>query len=281
MRITSTTSHYTLSVSTSLRRVSYRKKGGVFPLILSKDAININDGVLTIPQSRAFLAAHNKHRIRIKLPPQLLNARIKEIRIIPVSRGRVFKIQYVYLCEAEDLKLSRNNSLAIDLGLNNLCACVSSDGATFIMDGRRIKSINHHWNKQRALLQAVYSKQKIHTGRLLESLTLKRNEQVQDIMRKTARYIIDYCIAHDIGTLIVGSNSDWKERINLGSRSNQNFVQIPHAYLRLLLKYHCERYGMSYVEQEESYTSKASFLDNDEIPSYSPDDKTPHLTLRE
>ena len=238
----------------------YRQKGGLYSLSIPVEhgGCSIIDGVLCFPMSRAFLAAHNKHRIRISVPPQLADKRIKEVRIIPVANGRAFKIQYVYLCEVQDLNLNTDNCLAIDIGLDNLAACVDTSGATFILDGRRLKS----------RLQAVYAKQGIHTGRRLEALTIRRNEQVRDFIRKAARYIINYCADHDIGTVIAGCNPDWKERINLGRVNNQNFIQIPHAYFRHMLACHCERYGLTYFEQEESYTSKASFLDNDTLPSF-------------
>ncbi len=87
-------------------------------------------------------------------------------------------------------------------------------------------------------------------------------------MKKTARYIINFCIVNDIGTLICGYNPDFKCEINLGSKTNQIFTQIGFGALRRQLKYLCERYCMNYVEQEESYTSKASFLDLDELPIY-------------
>ena len=76
---------------------------------------------------------------------------------------------------------------------------------------------------------------------------------------------------NQIGNLVVGYNLDWKRNIEIGKVNNQNFVQIPHGLLRQKLKYQCKLYGINYVEQEESYTSKASFFDNDELPTYNAD----------
>jgi IS605 OrfB family transposase len=101
-------------------------------------------------------------------------------------------------------------------------------------------------------------------------LLLKRNNQVRDYLSKTARYIIDNCLRLEIGTLIVGFNKNWKQEANLGKRNNQNFLQIPHYSLREKLFALCENYGIQYIEQEESYTSKASALDNDFIPTFNP-----------
>ena len=86
-----------------------------------------------------------------------------------------------------------------------------------------------------------------------------RNNKVNDYMNKTARKVIDYCIINDIGTLIVGYNETFQKSSNIGKRNNQNFVNIPYGKLRAKLEYLCELNGITFVKQEESYTSKASF----------------------
>ena len=93
---------------------------------------------------------------------------------------------------------------------------------------------------------------------------------MQDILRKTARYIVNFCIDHQIGTLVCGYNRDFKRGLKLGKVTNQHFTQISLSYLRSNLKHLCERYGITYLEQEESYTSQASCLDLDDIPVYQP-----------
>ena len=246
----------------------YRKKGGLYNLIISGNSISIQDGYLTVPQSRTYTSVLNSHRIKIKIPERLIGKKIKEVKIIPLYKGRAFKIAYCYEIEEENLKLNRENSLAIDIGLDNLATCVTNFGTSFIMDGRKIKQINQNWNKRRAYLQSILMKQGRYSSKLLERITLKRNNRVNDCLKKTARYIINFCIANDIGMVICGYNPDFKREINLGKKVNQQFTQIPFGALRRQLENLCTRYGMSYVEQEESYTSKASFLDLDGIPVY-------------
>ena len=104
----------------------------------------------------------------------------------------------------------------------------------------------------------------------LQNLTRKRNNRVNDYIKKTARYIINYCIDKNISTIVCGYNGDFKRSINLGKITNQQFTQISFGSLREALAGFCERYGMQYIEQEESYTSKSSFFDLDEIPVYNP-----------
>ncbi len=102
-------------------------------------------------------------------------------------------------------------------------------------------------------------------------LSYRRKNQVNDYLNKAVRYIIDFCISRKIGTIVVGYNPTLKQETNMGKRNNQNFVQIPIFTLRAKLESLCERYGLNYVEQEESYTSKASSLDKDDIPIYNAD----------
>lgn len=118
-------------------------------------------------------------------------------------------------------------------------------------------------------------KQGLYSSKFLERITLKRNNRINNCLKKTARYIINFCIANDIGTVICGYNPDFKRGINLGAKVNQQFTQISFGALRRQLESLCARYSMNYIEQEESYTSKASFLDLDELPIYNAE--TPYM----
>ena len=166
--------------------------------------------------------------------------------------------------------MNKDNALAIDLGVDNLAACVSTVGTPFIMDGRKLKSINHQWNREKARLQSIAKKQGNDITPRINRITEKRNNRVRDIIRKTARHIADYCIEKDIGTVYIGYNPDFKRSTNLGDSNNQNFVQIPFGQFRQQLSFLCWKYGIDYIEQEESFTSKSSALDQDELPVFDP-----------
>ena len=197
---------------------------------------------------------------------------IKEIRIIPKSNARFFEVQYTYEAVEPQMELNKQNALAIDLGLDNLTACVTSQGKSFIIDGKRLKSINQWYNKQNARLQGIKDKQKINgTTKRQSIITNNRNNAVNDYINKACRYIINYCLSNDIGNLVIGYNETLQKDINLGKRNNQNFVNVPIANIKLKLEYLCNYYGINFVKQEESYTSKASFFDNDDIPKYNDD----------
>ena len=246
----------------------YQEKGGLFNLILSTNAISIRDGFLTIPMSREFSKAHNGKKIRIPFPTRLEGKTVKEVRICPDRRGTYFKIQYCYVQEKEPAAVDTKKVLAIDIGLENLAACITNTGTSFLMDGRKLKSINQYWNKRKAKLQGIAAKQGLKMTKQILQITRKRNNRARDCIRKTARYIVNYCIEQGIGTIVCGYNKDFKRCINLGKVTNQQFTQISFGNLRETLANLCERYGLQYVEQEESYTSKASCLDLDDIPVY-------------
>lgn len=251
-----------------IRMPHYRKKGGMFNLVLSTNAIAIKNGYLQMPISRAFKKLHPDCDIKIPFPKRLDGKTIKEVRILPIRNGKCFKVQYVYETEIRKSSLSANNAISIDLGVDNLASCITTLGTSFIMDGRKLKSINQGWNKEKVRLQSIADKQgNKHTDRL-SRITEKRNNQTKDIMRKSARYIVNYCLNNNIGTVIVGYNPDFKRNVNIGKVSNQTFINISFGDFRQLLSGLCEQYGINYLEQEESYTSKSSFLDDDELPEY-------------
>ena len=230
-----------------------------------------NDNILTIPFSNTFKKKYET-KIQIKIPKVLENKKIKEIQIIPKFNARFFEIQYVYEIQEKDIKLNTNNALAIDLGVNNLCACVTNTGKSFIIDGRKLKSINQFFNKRNAKLQSIKDKQNIKRQTKQQYLILrKRKNRVNDYINKTCRYIINYCLSNNIGSLVIGYNQSFQNKTNLGKRNNQIFTQLPFGKIREKLEYLCKRYNVNYILQEESYTSKASFFDNDELPIYNAD----------
>ena len=245
---------------------NYLDKKGFTTLIIG--FVRLNKNKLTIPYSNLFSKEHKK--IEINIPPILVDKKIKEIRIIPKLKARYFEIQYTYEVKEIQRELNKNNALAIDLGINNLTTCVTNNGKSFIIDGRKLKSINQYYNKINAKLQSIKDKQGIMRKTTLrqKKLARKRNNRVNDYMNKTARIIINYCLNNDIGNIVLGYNNDFQRNSNVGSINNQNFVNIPYGKLRDKLEYLCDMYGIEYILQEESYTSKASFFDKDYLPLY-------------
>ena len=229
----------------------YLPKDGYTKLVIG--FVRLNGNKLILPFSNNFKKTHKV--VEISIPPVLFDKKVKEI-------------QYIYETECIQRNLNTQNALALDLGVNNLVTAVSSTGKSFIVDGRRLKSINQWFNKENARLQSIKDKQ--HFGKKPtnreKAIARDCNNKVNDYMNKAARMIIDYCINNDIGTLIAGYNVTFQKSSHIGKQNNQNFVNIPYGRLRDKLAN-----GITYVEQEESYTSKASFWDKDNITVYNND----------
>ncbi len=266
----------------------YLPKDGYFPLIIpirARHDFAKDNWKFKIPTSRQYTREHGSVYITIPLNlrtrvlrrPQnremsVREHRIKEIRILPKQKGKFLDAAFVYESPKEKINSVGNEVISIDLGLNNLATVVSSTNESFIIDGRWLKSKNQWFNKRRAKLVHHKDKQGIkHLTKQEALLSYRRKNQVNDYLNKAARYIINFCTSRKIGTIIVGYNPTLKQSTNMGKRNNQNFVQIPIFTLRDKLESLCERYGLNYVEQEESYTSKASSFDRDRIPVYNAD----------
>jgi IS605 OrfB family transposase len=252
----------------SIKLPRYLKKDGYYPLVIG--FVRLNGNQLTIPYSNLYKKHHAP--ITINIPPVLLDKKIKEIRIVPKNNARFFEIQYTYEVAEEQRDLNYQKALAIDLGLNNLATCATTEGQSFIVDGRKLKSINQWFNKENARFQSIKDKQKIKgTTRKQSILVHNRNNKVNDYINKTCRYIINYCLENQIGNLVIGYAETLQRDINLGRVTNQNFVNIPIGNIKEKLEYLCKLYGIKFFKQEESYTSKASFFDGDKIPKYNAD----------
>jgi IS605 OrfB family transposase len=231
----------------------YLKKDGFTTLFIG--FVRTKGNRLPLPYSQVFKKNHTP--ITISMPPILEGKKVKEIRIIP--KAKFFEIQYTYQVEKEDRTLNPNNAIAIDLGINNLATCATSNGETFIVDGRRLQSI-----KDKQGMKKCTTKQQ-------DMLYSRRNNHVNDYIAKTARHIIDYCLSKDIGTLVIGYTDSFQRFPKLGKRNNQHFVNVPFGNLKEKLEYLCELYGIKFVKQEESYTSRSSFFDDDFLPTYDAD----------
>ena len=201
-----------------------------------------------------------------KLSFKTVANKIQQVRIVPKGNHIVVEIIYNKKCEA---KQDNSRYARIDLGLDNLCTLTSNATQSIIVDGKCLKSINHHYNKTKAKLQSKLSKSKNkHTSKRINRLTLRRNRKVKDYMHKVSRKIVEYMEANSLNTLFVGKNVGWKDSINLGKKNNQNFVSIPYNMLVQMLEYKCKLAGINVVIVNEAYTSKCSFLDREKITKH-------------
>ena len=189
------------------------------------------------------------------------NLNVQIVRII--HRGNHIVIELIYNKEYE-LKCDNRQYAAIDLGLNNLATLTSNVCQSVIYDGKKLKSINHFYNKRKALLQSKLNGNK-KTSNRIKRINYRRNNKIKDYMHKVSHLIVTYMETNNLNTLFVGKNSGWKEGINIGKTNNQNFVVIPYNLLISMLDYKCKLSGIKMIIINEAYTSKCSFIDNEKI----------------
>lgn len=192
--------------------------------------------------------------------------KLESVHMISVSKYYdKTKISIVY----EDLnyinnKVDKASAIWIDLGLNNFCTITANDKSfSYVVKGGALKSMNQYYNKKRSKIKSELdkcNKGKHYSNRLMR-LDKKRKHKIYNFIHNTANRIIDVCINNGIETIVIGHNKGWKDEIGIGSRNNQNFVQVPFNDLIDTLSYKCEKYvnlGVKVVE--ESYTSKCDHL---------------------
>ena len=201
---------------------------------------------------------------KIKLPIHTNLKNFQQVRL--VHKTGYIQVEIIYNKEISDLKLDQTRAIGIDLGLNNLMAITSNIGnISNLVNGRPLKSINQYYNKKKAHLMSLLEKGKLKSSKRLRRLEMKRNCKIKDYLHKTSRRIVELMEQNNIGTCFIGHNKDWKQEVEMGKKNNQNFVSIPYSLLINMLRYKIEEKGGQLIEINEAYTSKCSFLDNEEI----------------
>ncbi|MCI3281895.1 RNA-guided endonuclease TnpB family protein, partial [Synechococcus sp. PCC 6717] len=246
------------------RMPNYRKKGGLAVVSYPKQALKLVDGMIRVPLGQLVKVWFQIDSFTVPMPSNLKFEDIKELRILP--RNGCFYTEFVYRLKPVQADVDPMRALGIDSGLNNWLTCVSNVGTSFIVDGLHLKSLNRWYNKQIAKLKE--GKPQGFWSKRLAQLTEKRNRQIRDAVNKAARIVIDHCTRNRIGRIVFGWNPRQKDGSNLGKKTNQKFVQIPTARLKERIAQLAEQYGIEFVETEESYTSQASFVDGDFLPTF-------------
>jgi len=235
------------------RPPKYKEKNGRFTAYFTNQQCRARDGRIRFPKTKLSIETG------IVEP-------VHEVRIMP--EGNRYKIEIVHDHDVPEPASTRPTSIAsIDLGLNNLVTLTDNIGDTpIVINGKIAKSMNQYYNKKRARLMSNVGDK--GTSSKLWTLSLKRDHKMNDQMHKASRFVVNWCVEHEIDTLVVGKNDEWKQEIGLGRRNNQNFVSIPFESLVEKLAYKCEEVGIRFCETEESYTSRCSFLDNESIEQH-------------
>ncbi len=236
------------------------------------------NGYWMVPMNVAFRKKFGS--IKIRMPKNLRNKNISYIEIVPKQKGRFFEVHYTYEMHVSQVKkqpTTTSNALSCDLGVDRLVSCVTNTGYAFLIDGKKLKSINQYFNKTIRDLQLKNMEnglsKRLVTNKIA-ALWHKRERQINGYIAQTVGLLFKKVKEFDIDTIVVGYNAGWKQKSHMGKKNNQTFVQIPFEKLMAAIENKCIKEGIRFFKQEESYTSKASFLDKDPVPVWSKDDKT-------
>ncbi|CBN55910.1 MULTISPECIES: RNA-guided endonuclease InsQ/TnpB family protein [Kamptonema] len=252
------------------RLPKYRTKGGMYQISYPGQALKVVGNKVRLPLGNKGKEHFGTDALWVPLPERIKDCQIKELRLIP-RNGEVW-VEYIHKSftkQAPSCSLEVTGILGIDRGINNWLTCVSSNGKPFIIDGRKLKSWNQWFNKEKARIESEHAKYKMPKGfssKRLQQLSETRTRRMRDAVNKAVRTIVDYCENHQINVMIFGWNKGQKQEVNMGGKTNQNFVQIPTSKVKERLAQECNLRGWRFVDQDESYTSKASFLDRDFLP---------------
>jgi putative transposase len=200
--------------------------------------------------------------------------KLKCVRVIP--KYNQFVVELVF--EKGETENTMSNKLSrfmsIDLGIDNLATITTNTGMTpVLLKGGRIKSVNQYYNKMSAhyygiLRQGKKQNEGLFSSKRLLHLDAVRNRKLKDLFHKCSFFITEIASFETIDTIIIGQNKGWKQYSNIGKKNNQTFVQIPYRLFISMIQYKAEERGIRVILTEESYTSKASFLDEDEMPTF-------------
>lgn len=251
----------------------YKRKGGCCTAIITNQDCKLSEHA---NKWYAALPLIKKQPLCIGAP--IPDAVLKQVCIVPENGRFCIRFQFEVMQELPQTNQQPSRICSIDFGVDNLMSVTNNCGLPcLIYKGGAVKSANQLYNKQAA---KIVSEQTIGTANKFiptpeyHKLTNRRNDQVSDYMHKCAKHLMTWCVENRIDTIVMGINRMWKQESDLGKRGNQNFVQLPFGALQGIIRYLASWNGIRVVEQEESYTSKASFPDSDPIPFYRKDDNT-------
>lgn len=235
--------------------------------VKGRQVVHYDKQALSFKAKEGFIKLSGTN-IYIPLTNDITKDIVRYVRIVPKSHN-IIDVEIGYKVEVPEIEYN-NRIASIDLGINNLATVTSNVFSPFIINGKPLKSINQYYNKHLADLKSfqMLKGNKKSTNRI-KALTVKRNNKVTDYMHKATRLITNHLVYNNISLLVIGYNKGWKQDVNMSKKNNQKFVQISFLKFINLLTYKCRLAGITVVTNEESYTSKCSFIDKEPIQKHS------------
>ena len=244
---------------------TYNKKINIPAYKKKYNLVEYNNQVMSKKKLKLGYIGTDKMQQGIKIAKKHQALNCKCFRIYEKHDKLVCELIY----EKDITTVEKTDKVAsIDLGLENLFTIAFNYNKKGIsIKGTKLKAVNQYFNKLKASLQSILP-HKQYTSKFINQLMYKREEQLRNYIGYYTNQLIEILKEEKISKLVVGYNKEWKQKINIGKANNQNFVNIPFRKILDILRYKLEENGIECKEQEESYTSQSSYLDNDNIPTY-------------
>ena len=249
------------------RLPGYKNRYRTFVVGRNGFQISKNKLILTGGEEYGFVALTIRCCANQVFNAKATETRIGDVRIVAKGNSFIVELTYRVGDQEEEVKkktlLDDSHACLIDVGIENLATIVSTRPGvkSALVKGGILKSINRKYNKDVAKLRSRGHREHIAIK------GFKRERQISDCFHKVSRWIVNYCLINDLGKIVIGHNKGWKQEVNLGHKTNQRFVFIPYNRLIEMIRYKAQAYGIEVIVREESYTSKASAIDMDHIPT--------------
>lgn len=201
--------------------------------------------------------------INLPIPTKVTDP--KQVRIVP-SRNN-FIIEVIYDAKEQELK-NTSKYAGIDLGVDNFATVTfSTQNRPFIIKGLELKSINQGYNRLIAKAQSLLPAS-CKASKSIHRLWSRRSWILRTKIHQMTAFLATLFDEMQIEKVFIGKNNNWKQALPFGKKVKQRFAYLPYETFIEQLQYKCKLRGITVITQEESYTSKASFLDGDDIPVY-------------
>lgn len=237
----------------------YNKGSKISPLYFTNQATKIKNGVLKFPKTKLTL-------------PFTYKPKGKYTRMEVIHSYGQFELRLVFE-ETENLKFRETDVVAaIDPGISNLIAITTNKGQSLLVKDKTVKYINQYANKEIARIKSAQMTtggcDKVQMSKQLSKIYQKRQRRIEHLFYVLAKHVLAFCLENNVSKLALGKNKGWKHTYNKGKTNNQNFIQIPYTSLYRKIQDLLTKNGIEVIEQEESYISKASAIDLDELPVF-------------
>lgn len=246
----------------------YRKSGGLFEVTFPEQYLRFIQG-LVVPMVSQSTKSEMISEVGFLPPSHLPLNLVKEVTVSPVHGE--FWVNWVIddgirQCQITEVnpRLNQYEAISIDPGIKNWMSAISTLGKSFIVDGQKLRNATRKYRDAVKIIKT--GKPEKYWDRELDRLTHKLNKIKRDAINKACRFLINYCIANGIGNIVFGRNAQMEQNINIGKNNNYDVTQMPIARVITRLRQLCAEFGIRLILCEESYSSKASYLDGDFVP---------------